>query len=258
MGGGSMVNWAWVQPEVARATRVCSYDRAGYGWSEPGPGPSGPRAAATDLHTVLSRAGVAGPYVLVGHSLGGVIVRQFAADHPSDVAGIVLLDAAHPDQYARHPEYLKEIKDLMPLIRWAPLLARLGLMRLYVATGDGFDFGELPARPRAELAAEWSSSQHWDRELAMLSTAESFYAEAQSLGKLGEVPLVVITAGDNSLIGWKELQVELAALSTNSVHRTVEGATHVSLAFNPQHAGATSRAILDLLPAGPTGAAPSR
>jgi len=254
MANGEAVNWAWVQPEVAKATRVCSYDRAGSGWSDLSPKPFRPQEAAADLHALLSRVGVNGPYILVGHSLGGVIVRQFAADHPSDVVGIVLLDSAHPDQYERHPEYLNKIEDMMPVFQVAPLMARLGLMRLYVA-GGGFDFGELPVRQKAELMAAWSTSKHWDSQLAGIRAVRSFYAEAHSLGNLGDLPLVVISAGDNPTVGWDELQVELAALSSNSVHRIVEGATHESLAFNPQDAGAASQAILDVMRVAQTGKA---
>jgi pimeloyl-ACP methyl ester carboxylesterase len=177
-----------------------------------------------------------------------LVVQQFAANHPADVAGIVLLDASHPEQFARHPEYLDEIDSLMPLLRWTPLLARVGLMRLYARSGDAFDFGELPARQRAELAAAWSSAKHWDSQPASLSTLRSFYAEAHSLGSLGDVPLVVITAGDNHAVGWQALQVELAALSSNSVHKTVEGATHASLAFNPTHAKRVSDLVLEIRP----------
>jgi pimeloyl-ACP methyl ester carboxylesterase len=200
---------------------------------------------AADLHTLLTRAGVAGPYVLVGHSKGGLIVRQFAADYPHEVAGIVLVDAAHPAQFDRHPEYLQETEELMPLLRWSPLLARLGLMRLYAA--DGFDFGDLPERQKAELIAEWSTAKHWDGELPALMSLRSFFEEGQNLGDLGDLPLAVISAGENDATGWSELQAELAGLSTNSLHETVEGASHSSLAFNLEHARATSRVILRLL-----------
>lgn len=253
LAGGSMVNWAWVQPEIAKVTRVCSYDRAGFGWSDSSPNPHNLQRAATDLHTLLTRARVTGPYVLVGHSLGGLIVRQFAAEHPSDVAGVVMLDAAHPDQFMRHPEYLNEAESMMPLIRLTPSLARLGLMRLYASSGDAFDFGDLPPRQRAELTAAWSASKHWDSQLVSLSTIQSFFEEAQGLGNLGDVPLAVITASENEANGWDALQAELAMLSTNSVHRTVSGATHASLAFNSQHAQATSAAILDVVKAAWTG-----
>jgi hypothetical protein len=86
-----------------------------------------------------------------------------------------------------------------------------------------------------------------------MNTIRSLYTEAQSLGNLRNTPLAVITAGDNGSAGWNELQTELAALSTNSVHVTMNGATHASLTFNPQHARATSAAILDVVEAARTG-----
>lgn len=94
---GSSANWGWVQPEVAKFTRVCAYDRAGRGWSELGPEPRDAERIAGELHTLLRNAGVPGPYVMVGHSAGGLFVRQYAQRYPNEVVGMVLLDAAHPD-----------------------------------------------------------------------------------------------------------------------------------------------------------------
>ena len=80
---GTVSNWAWVQPQIARTTRVCAYDRAGLGWSDRGPGPRDARQHARELHTLLTRAQITGPYVLVGHSLGGLSVREFAEEYPT-------------------------------------------------------------------------------------------------------------------------------------------------------------------------------
>src|SRR5215213_1175214 len=91
--GGSSLDWNLVQPELGRTTRVCAYDRAGMGWSERSPYPRTPRQIADELHTLLTNAGIAEPYVLVGHSLGGKNVRLFALAHPEQVAGMVLVDA---------------------------------------------------------------------------------------------------------------------------------------------------------------------
>ena len=96
-GLGTMsVDWANVQPEVAKTTRVCAYDRAGTGWSEPGPEPRDPQQIARELHTLLGNAGIDGPYVLVGQSFGGLYVRMYAAQYPKEVEGMVLVDASHP------------------------------------------------------------------------------------------------------------------------------------------------------------------
>ncbi len=82
----------WIAPAVARETRVCVYDRAGHGWSEPADSPQDGAQTATDLHTLLERGDVPGPYVLAGHSFGGLYVQSFAAQYPDDVAGLVLVD----------------------------------------------------------------------------------------------------------------------------------------------------------------------
>lgn len=92
--GGMSSQWAWIQPEIAEFARVVSYDRAGLGWSEQ---PHDARHISQQLHTALEEAGIGGPYVLVGHSMGGVYARQFAGDYPDEVAGMVLLDSSYPD-----------------------------------------------------------------------------------------------------------------------------------------------------------------
>jgi pimeloyl-ACP methyl ester carboxylesterase len=91
--GGSSLDWNLVQSELGNTTRVCAYDRAGMGWSDPSPYPRTPRQIADELHTLLTNAGIAEPYVLVGHSLAGKNVRLFALTHPDQVAGMVLVDA---------------------------------------------------------------------------------------------------------------------------------------------------------------------
>jgi pimeloyl-ACP methyl ester carboxylesterase len=96
--GDWSTSWGFVQPEVAKVTRVCTYDRAGMGWSEPGPLPRVASQFAKELHALLHNAKIPGPYILVGHSLGGLPVRMFTHDYPSEVAGVVLIDSMHPGQ----------------------------------------------------------------------------------------------------------------------------------------------------------------
>lgn len=92
--GASSLSWILVQPAVARVTRACSYDRAGFGWSEPGPPPRTAGRLAAELYALLDRAGVPGPYILVGHSFGGLVARLFAARHADEVAGMILIEPA--------------------------------------------------------------------------------------------------------------------------------------------------------------------
>ena len=96
-GGDFSFDWALVQPDVSHFTRVCSYDFAGFAWSDPGPVPRTMRQDALELHTLLKNAGIKGRYVLVGHSLGGLLSRVYAAEYPSEIAGIVLVDSTHED-----------------------------------------------------------------------------------------------------------------------------------------------------------------
>ena len=95
--------WGFVQPEVAKTTRVCTYDRAGTGWSDAGPLPRDATQFAKELHTLLQNAHIPGPYVLAGHSLGGLPVRVFAGTYPAEVAGVVLIDSMTPQQFTQAP-----------------------------------------------------------------------------------------------------------------------------------------------------------
>jgi pimeloyl-ACP methyl ester carboxylesterase len=99
-------DWANIQPQVAATSRACAYDRAGIGRSEDGPPPRDPLRIAQELHTLLGNAGVTGPYVLVGQSFGGLYVRVFADLYPDEAARMVLVDASHPDMWARAPSGL--------------------------------------------------------------------------------------------------------------------------------------------------------
>ncbi len=98
--GGNHLDWILTQPIIARQTQVCSYDRAGYGWSERGPKPRLASSISAELRTLVRQAGVEGPFVLVGHSFGGLLALYFAANYADQVAGLVLVDSMHPDQYA--------------------------------------------------------------------------------------------------------------------------------------------------------------
>ena len=100
-GGMPALGWMKVQPQIAQFTRVCSYDRAGYGWSEPGPMPRTVPRMAKELKTLLDASGEKGPYVMAAVSLGGPIVRLYAGLYPKDVAGVILVDASHEDQQER-------------------------------------------------------------------------------------------------------------------------------------------------------------
>ena len=130
--GAFSLDWGAVQPHIATSTRVCAYDRAGLGWSDPGPTPRSPQQSASELHALLTKGGVEGPYVLVAHSISGKTARLFASQHPDEVAGMVLVDARHEhvDDH-RAPARLAaddaEQRQFQNMIRW---MARFGVVRL--------------------------------------------------------------------------------------------------------------------------------
>ncbi len=109
--GDFSFDWGLVQPDVARFARVCSYDRAGFAWSDPGPTPNTMRQEAYELHALLQAAGIKGPYVLVGHSIGGLIARVYAEHYPKEISGMVLVDATHEDTTLMYQGKLVRVRD---------------------------------------------------------------------------------------------------------------------------------------------------
>ena len=137
-GGGGYGGYGWrnVQAEVAKFTTVCWYDRAGEGWSDPAPTARSSATIIHDLQELLQRAPVAGPYVLVGHSIGGEYVRIFTSKFPSEVAGVVLVDSSHPDQ-REPPMMLSPITRMHKHVRQLacfalPVVTRFGVIRLFM------------------------------------------------------------------------------------------------------------------------------
>ena len=124
-------------------------------------------------------------------------MRGFAADYPDETAGLVLLDASQPDLFSRHPETLAENESFLRQSALFPWLARIGLFHLYFAAGGEIDFKALPAREHDELAAFWSSPEYWEVQRADMIAGKDFFAQAQNLGRLGDLPLAVVSAGTN-------------------------------------------------------------
>jgi pimeloyl-ACP methyl ester carboxylesterase len=244
-------DWIWVQSSVASVTRVCAYDRAGSGFSEPGPRPRDGARVAGELHALLRAAGEPGPYVLAGHSVGGLYARVFAAAYPAEVAGVVLIDPGHPDQTSRLPPESRAAEQRDDeLMERAPLLARLGVFRL-MGTGHALSDG-LPPLQRAEYEAIYASARHWDTLRALLEARGATYAQAAQAGHLRDLPLIVLSRSvpaDATTRSFQEMHAELAALSSRGVHRIVEGATHASLLHDPEHAGQTAAAIREVVEA---------
>ena len=228
---------------IARDSRVCVYDRAGRGWSDAAGSPQDGVALATDLHNLLARAHETGPYVLVGHSFGGLYVLNFAARYLDQVAGVVLLDSTHPDMFTRLSAYPRIYEGFRRVSAVFPSLARLGVGR--VAYRPAFD--KLPLQSRREEVAFWSTARTARSQHDEWGEAPVVMRQARSLKTLGPRPLIVVTAGNEAQDEWISLQSELAALSTNSQHRVVPIATHMSLVDDERDASNSSAAIRDVI-----------
>ncbi len=249
VGAGNSAQWALVQPEIAKTTRVCAYDRAGFGWSDPGPAPRDARQNVQELHTLLTNTHIAPPYVLVGHSFGGDVARLYADQYRDQVIGMVLVD---PGTLFDTPGVPPEINaqwqaEDQTIMRLAPILARLGVMRLLAMAGLVPSHGDLPAPSGAAFDALNLTTTFWDTLSAQNQAMPA--TSAQVLGAsydYGALPLVVLSADqstDRSRQIWTELNAELATRSTKGIHRIVVGASHMALALDRDHAQATIAAI---------------
>jgi len=244
-GGGEMSsNHGWITPDVARDTRVCTYDRAGRGWSEAADTAQDATRISTDLHTLLHRGNIPGPYVLAGHSFGGLYVLTFAARYPDEVAGMVLVDSTAPAPNPQAETSASGSNDI--LARASALIstsARLGLGRLYAA----FEGDSLPPGYRDEVRANLAAPGNLRSTIDEYVQANASMAQAASLRDFADKPLVVLTAGIGSDSKHLASQDKLASLSTNSVHRTIDGASHASLIAEEDDAASTTQAILDVV-----------
>jgi len=226
--GEASPDWGLVQPEIAKATRVCSYDRAGYAWSDPGPLPRTSDHLAEELHRLLTVAGEEGPYVLVGHSFGGHIIRLFAHRYPQEVMGVVLVDA-RPEELALRPA----MNDFQ--LTFLAFMARCGFSRL---------FGK--AMLTAEFLENLPQNYPWQfyfrpQTLETMRDEDPLESDKQVLasGNLGDLPLIVIVHGNPSMFAplpaeealraeadWQAAQKKLAASSSNSQLIVAERSGH--------------------------------
>lgn len=187
--------WRIVQPALAKFGRVCSYDRFGFGWSDPPSAKRTPERIATEIHQALQSAEESGPYLLVGHSFGGILVRQFARLYPDDVTGMVLVESAHEDQIERMPWARNETKNIKVFFTLLAVLHRLGIVRLIGKSLLG-NFTSLKTEEEiriflAALLASCYFETSRDESLSLLNPP----MQEERLKSLGDKPLIVIQAG---------------------------------------------------------------
>lgn len=203
--------WSLVQPQVAKFTRVCSYDRAGIGKSDPGPLPRTSQQIVTELHTLLNNAGIKGPYVMVGHSFGGINVRLYASEFPNEVVGMVLVDSSHENQPPVDLAY--DAKAM----RWINFCRSLAQSQVKVSIK--YPNGAYSKGQAEQLRACGGSNG----ELAAFRESQ---AQARATDRsLGNMPLVVLTRSQPYRGLWADHE-ELARRSSNSTHLVVEHSGH--------------------------------
>jgi len=230
--GGFSAEWGLVQPELAQTTRVCATDRAGLGWSEPGPGARPPAQIADELHTLLVNAGEPGPYVLMAHSAGGKHVRLFAQRHPQDTAGIVLIDprSEYVDDHMTAAEADAERAGAEQFQQMLAGMRRVGLLRLTWAVLWPSALpvtAKLPYELRETIGV-------FESRPGYIATAQAENASAAADNDLlrgvalGDTPLVVLGAGTSveHTPHWRASLEYQAGLSTNSRLSIIPGSDH--------------------------------
>jgi pimeloyl-ACP methyl ester carboxylesterase len=265
--GDAGLVWALVQPRIGEFTTACVYDRAGHGWSDPGPAEPTAWEIVRALHTLLERGGPPAPRVLVGHSLGGPFVRLYRAAYPGEVAGMVLVDSAHETQFARLPAAYVEatqrvLSGIRRQLRLATLLARSGVLSLRP--------GLFPTHPRLPEAAASASralavtDPKWlEAIMADQQAAEEILREvgAADVGTMADLPLIVLARGQAETLPpqiavtpevaaeverlWRALQAELARRSTRGRLVVAERSGHYIQLDEPDLVVAAVREVVE-------------
>jgi pimeloyl-ACP methyl ester carboxylesterase len=277
LGVPGIAGWKQSQPDIAKFTRVCSYDRAGYGWSTPGPMPRTSAQIVKELHALLTAAGEKPPYVLVAHSFGGFNVRLYTADYPDEVAGLVFVDTSHPDQLKRMSDPLRksitaQYAEVEKQAKLIPYLRFFGVAR-YTNKID----------PTSKVSTELQEEVRYlqlQQKFIDASTSEIMYFEpsgdevrAKST-TLGSRPLFVLTAGkdpqqtdlppgvvlkdmqDFHKMWVEQLQLELAHLSTVGTQQVVPDSTHMIPFERPDTVVAATQKVVEAVRAQSTTPAP--
>ncbi len=238
--GATSLDWALVQPQVSTFAKVCSYDRAGIGWSDASPKPRSIPIMVAELHALLERTKLKGPFVLVGHSIGGIVSRQYAALYPSEVTGLVLVDSAYENQFRRYPEpVVTSTARAVQQLRMLETLIALGIPALLPSLAPLES--RLP-KPSAEAYRALMTSNPKHIAAGRGEIEELLLGDTKPVTTLGKLPLVVLSRGhpdpgmfDSSVTPevvaqservWTQMQLELMALSSRGKRIVAQKSGH--------------------------------
>lgn len=248
-GSGIVPQWGWVQPEIAQFAQVIAYDRPGTGWSEAPPEPLDAVGSVEALHTALDELGIGGPYILVGHSMGGLMTRVYAQLYPEEVAGMVLVD---PRDLTWQGVYAEE-ESRVPtgMFRLLGILSNFGVTRL-----TGFAANQavgLPDESFNQAVAIGSTPQYMNgllHDARYGETAVDYLVKGENWR---DMPVVVLSAGEadeafnaTQRKNFNTLHATLASRSSQGEHRVVPGAGHLSIIMRQEYAASVIEAIAEL------------
>jgi len=244
LGDDSMI-WGKVQPVLSRETRVCSYDRAGFGWSESRPGVRDSNAISSELHGLLKESGITDPIILMGHSIAGIHMREYVARYPEGVKGIVFLDGSTPLQDDRFPaSFRDEEKKYYEKMPWYKLLTIIGVARLRGQCSQVDPGFEAYA---AWIKADSCNPQQFTAIQAELAGVQPSGEETARLGPFGDLPILIFSQDPNTPMEqlppalnqqvstiWNEMQEDIKKLSTRSRRIIAKGSTHYIQVDRPE------------------------
>lgn len=248
--GGFALQYAQIQSGVSAFTRVLAYDRAGQGWSDVSPNPCMPACLASELRALLGELDLQPPYILVGHSFGGLLVRIYAGLHPAEVAGVILIDASHEDLYNLFPDMDKMVMRAAMGVRLLKLVSRLGLGKPLTKLSLGSAAKSISREELDTFLEIASQPKHQEATLAEYAQHRYYFGPGSEVpGTLGDTPLIVLSAGYSVSGGAKigrlsgaqinaeqlRMQKKLVGLSSQGEQIIVPGATHLSILTQPEY-----------------------
>jgi pimeloyl-ACP methyl ester carboxylesterase len=235
-------DWGYIQPEIAKGGRACSYDRAGMGWSQPSTNPRDSASMARELHQLLGAAGETGPYVLVGHSMAGLLTRAYLSQFPADVAGLVLIDAVDPSMGAMGSAHVW-LKRAARVAHFGAALAPLGIVKpLAPFYANKIGQSGIAADEKRKMFGASSHMRASALEIDAVMQATDVAVAGDAF--IPSLPVATITAGRprEGAYQWKESQARAARLSTRGTWVNVDAASHTTI-LGPVHGGVVISAI---------------